>query len=161
MYHLITQLFCVGATIWNFSIFCISMVLSGFCCPNSLPLWIHMMKHQHCTAHFTFSCMNKPFLVVFRSLSQYTCFVIFCSSILLPWYCLFLAGSFWFGIAFKTSPQSNIAACQAFCLIHQISGGKYIPPSLRMQRFLNINIYSVEGDVRAQEAPEQSIFQQV
>jgi len=89
MYHLITQLFCVGATMWNFSIFCISMVLSGFCCPNSLPLWIHMMKHQHCTAHFTFSCMNKPFLAVFRSLSQYTCFVIFCSSILLPWYCLF------------------------------------------------------------------------
>ena len=58
MYHLITQLFCVGATIWNFSIFCISMVLSGFCCPNSLPLWIHMMKHQHCTAHFTLSCVD-------------------------------------------------------------------------------------------------------
>jgi hypothetical protein len=34
----------------------------------------------------------------------------------------FLGGSCWFGTAFKTSPQSNIAACQGFCLIHQIWG---------------------------------------
>ena len=38
LYNLNTLLFCVGATIWNFSIFYISMVLSVLYCPDSLPL---------------------------------------------------------------------------------------------------------------------------
>ena len=71
------------------------------------------------------------------------------SSVLLPWH-----GLFWGWIILIRYGFSNIAAIehrrfpsfQAFCLICTVWGGNNILTSMHMQRYLNLNIYSIEGD---------------
>ena len=71
------KVFCVGATIWNFSIFCISMVVSGFCCPR---IFIDVVS---CGEK---SRMYKPFAVVLRCLPLAPCLFIYLVAIVLSFF---------------------------------------------------------------------------